>query len=152
MEGCTNRAWPIQPISRFLEKLPKWHIFIHAWNLNFFGAKWLHLKCLRIVLNELYSFRSRSKQCEEPLWMMCHFSKIKGKKFLYIWHKRQTMCATFEMKYPMRNCSYCATPSIHKNYLFPRLVLFFVGWQQCSLMLNHIKHTFINIRFFLLKN
>ena len=25
LEGCTNREWPIQPISRFLVKLPKWH-------------------------------------------------------------------------------------------------------------------------------
>jgi hypothetical protein len=24
LEGCTNRAWPIHPISQFLVKLPKW--------------------------------------------------------------------------------------------------------------------------------
>ena len=27
------------------EKLPKWHFLIRAWNLNFFWAKWLHLRC-----------------------------------------------------------------------------------------------------------
>ena len=37
LEGCTNRAWPIQPISHFLVKLPKWHFLTHAWNLKFFG-------------------------------------------------------------------------------------------------------------------
>ena len=37
MEGCTNRAWPIQPIGRFLVKLPKWHFLTNEWNLNFLG-------------------------------------------------------------------------------------------------------------------
>jgi hypothetical protein len=30
LEGCTNRAWPIQPIGRFLVKLPKWHFLTNA--------------------------------------------------------------------------------------------------------------------------
>ena len=44
MEGCTIRAWPIQPISRFLVKLPKWHFLTHAWISKKFWGKWLHLK------------------------------------------------------------------------------------------------------------
>ena len=31
------------------EKLTKWHLFTHAWNLNSFRAKWLHLKWWKIV-------------------------------------------------------------------------------------------------------
>ena len=41
MEGYTNRPRPIQPISWFLKN---WQILTHAWKLNFFGTKWLHMK------------------------------------------------------------------------------------------------------------
>jgi hypothetical protein len=34
MEGCTKRAWPIQPIS---EKLPKWHFLTHVCNKKKLG-------------------------------------------------------------------------------------------------------------------
>ena len=39
------------------EKLPKWHFLTYAWNL--FWAKWLHLKCFRIDLSELYLASSK---------------------------------------------------------------------------------------------
>ena len=72
------RAWPIQPISWFLVKLPKWHFLTHAWRIRSIFNLRFELKRVKVE----YNFNS----CSSKSWInllnrqniaFCFLSEIK---------------------------------------------------------------------------